>query len=565
MNRLTKYLDNNPKLRPYYLMWLRRSTKTINKWPEEKFINGVMDCYERHMGYRFDIHHPVLFTEKLQWYKVFYHHKDFYRITDKYLFKEYVREKLGDGFTIPCYGAWENVEDLERAWESLPQEFVLKANLQANSLNIKIIRNKSEIDFKSIKSELRSWLKPFNTLLNSWDSHFYCGTPRILAEKYMSNFDDQLYDYKFFCFKGEPFCMYVGQERGKDITGPKITFYDLDWNKLPVQYGKHKNGEASKPVHFEQMVEIARTLSKDFPFVRVDFFDTENHLYVAELTFTPGGGCTPYYPEEFNKLMGDKMEIVQSYRYNGKVLGVLGGMGPLATADFLKELALAAPARCDQEHPKMILIEQPQTPDRTLYLLGKGDSPEPFLREGLQRLSKMGADYIAVPCNTSHYFINTFEDKLRSKIINIVDETIKEAKYLSPQGAWLTATLGTMKTKIYQECAKRLNYNVLIPNKEQQEEINYIVDCVKSNKMEEAAQIYNNVIKEMWKSYDLPIIAACTELPLAYEETGLPINKMISSVEALAKGCVKKLYGGGRLGFSQLTEMSSMLTYRMAA
>lgn len=313
LKKFREKIDNNPRLKPYLLMWLRKTTKTINKWPQEKFIKGVMDCYERHMGYRFDIRQPVLFTEKLQWYKVFYKRNDFANITDKYLFKQYVKNRIGDGFTIPCFGCWSNIKDLERDWASLPNEFVLKANLQSNSLNIKIIHDKSKINFKSIKDELKSWLKIRNTQINSWDWHFYNGSPKILAEKYMSNFEDQLYDYKFFCFDGEPFCMYVGQERGKDSSGPKITFYDLDWNVLNVQYGKHKNGCAEKPKHFDEMISIAKKLSKGFPFVRVDFFDTEDHLYVAELTFTPGGGCTPYHPEEFNKLLGDKLHLPYQY------------------------------------------------------------------------------------------------------------------------------------------------------------------------------------------------------------------------------------------------------------
>lgn len=308
MSKLTKYLDSNPRLKPYYLMWLRRTTKTINEWPEEKFIKGVMDCYERHMGYRFDLQHPVLFTEKLQWYKVYYKRDDFANITDKFLFKQYVKERIGEGYTIPCFGAWTSVKDIEIAWEELPEEFVIKANLQSDARNIKIIHHKSEVDFKKLKLELRRWLKVRNTLVNSWDWHFYNGTPRILAEKYMANFEDQLYDYKLFCFNGEPYCVYVAQDHfGKD--GSHISFYDLDWNKLDVRYGKHILGDAEKPKHFDQMVEIAKKLSKGFPFVRVDFFDTDEHVYVAELTFAPGGGVTPYHPEAFNKALGDLMTI----------------------------------------------------------------------------------------------------------------------------------------------------------------------------------------------------------------------------------------------------------------
>lgn len=308
MNWLRNYLDTNPRLRPYYLMWLRRTTKTINKWPEEKFIKAVMDCYERRMGYRFDIHHPKLFTEKLQWYKVFYQRDDFANITDKYLFKQYVQERLGEGYTIPCYGAWTTVKDLEAAWNDLPEEFVLKANLQSDGRNIKIIHHKSDVDFKKIKPELKRWLKVRNTLVNSWDWHFYNGTPRILAEEYMSNFEDQLFDYKFFCFDGEPYCMYVAQNHFEDDNYP-ISFYDLNWNLLGVHYGNHKLAESEKPKHFEEMLTIAKVLSKGFPFIRVDFFDTEEKLYVAELTFAPGGGCVPYKPVEFNQELGDKLKL----------------------------------------------------------------------------------------------------------------------------------------------------------------------------------------------------------------------------------------------------------------
>lgn len=542
MNILSRYLDKNPSLRPYYLMWLRKTTMTINKWPKKKFVKGVMDCYERHMGYRFDIKNPLLFTEKLQWYKAFYHREEFARITDKYLFKDYVKEKIGSGFTIPCYGAWESIKDLEEAWDSLPQEFVLKANLQANSLNIKIIHDKNKIDFRELKKEIKAWLKPRNTLRNSWDWHFYCGTPRILAEEYMSNFEDQLFDYKFFCFDGEPFCMYVGQERGKDSTGPKITFYNLNWEKMPVQYGKHKTGEAQKPRHFDQMIEISRKLSHSFPFVRVDFFDTEEQLYVAEMTFTPGGGCTPYYPVEFNRQMGDMMKIPEANKYNGKVLGILGGMGPLATADFLEMLAINAPAKCDQEHPRIVMIELPQTPDRTKYLLGKGATPEPYLYDGLKKLMKMGVDILAVPCNTSHFFIDKFEDQIQKKIVNIVKETISEAKKKSPEGAWLTATLGTMLTKVYQRYAEKEQYNLAIPDECDQKLVNEVVDSVKAGEINKAARLYAEVITRLWKKSDMAVIAACTELPAAYKKAGLPDSKMVSSIDALVNGCLRELY-----------------------
>lgn len=295
---------NHPKLLIYLLMIQRRRIKSVCDWTQDELIQGVMECYNRHMGYSFDISHPVLFTEKLQWYKVFYKHPDMERITDKYLFKLYIKEKLGEGFTIPVYNAWTDIESLKNEWKKLPERFVLKANLQSDGRNIMIIHKKSLVPFNKIKNKLAVWLDKRNTLANSYDCIAYCGTPRILAEEYMANFEDQLYDYKFFCFNGEPYCVYVAQDHfGKD--GSHISFYDMEWNKMDVKYGNHIVGDAPKPKHYEEMVAIAKKLSVGFPFIRVDFFDTDDKLYVAELTFNPGGGVTKYHPESFNKKLGD--------------------------------------------------------------------------------------------------------------------------------------------------------------------------------------------------------------------------------------------------------------------
>lgn len=307
--KLKKNIEkNHPSIFPYLLMVQRRTIKPVCDWPQSKLIAGVMDCYKRHMGYSFDINNPILFTEKLQWYKVFYSRQDMENITDKYLFKFYIKEKLGDGYTIPVYNAWTNVDSLEKDWASLPEEFVLKANLQSDGRNIMVIHHKSKITFLKIKKKLKAWLDVRNTLANSFDCNTYKGTPRILAEEYMANFEDQLYDYKFFCFNGEPFCVYVAQDHfGKD--GSHISFYDMEWNKMDVKYGNHIVGDAPKPKHYDEMVEIAKKLSVGFPFIRVDFFDTDDKLYVAELTFNPGGGVTKYHPESFNKKLGDLFKL----------------------------------------------------------------------------------------------------------------------------------------------------------------------------------------------------------------------------------------------------------------
>jgi hypothetical protein len=323
LKEIRKYMDNNPRLKPYLLMWLRKTTKTINEWPQEKFIKGVMDCYERRIGYRFDINHPVTFNEKLQWYKVFYQCDDFGYITDKVTFKEYIKNKLGEGYTIPMYGWWDNIKDFERDWNSLPERFVLKSNLAADARGVMIIKKKSEVDFKDLKKKVSYWLKKRNTLLNSWDWHFYNSTPKILAEHYMEDESGELRDYKFLCFDGSYPYFKVDYGRFKRHHS---NYYDA--NCLPVDLDvqsaeRDPQVKITLPDTIVKMGDIACELSKGFPFVRVDFFSCNNRIYLSEMTFAPGGGCTPY-PEWFDREMGERLGLPIDYQIDtGGVFSIM--------------------------------------------------------------------------------------------------------------------------------------------------------------------------------------------------------------------------------------------------
>jgi len=234
--------------------------------------------------------------------------------------------------------------------------------------------------------------------------------------------------------------------------------------------------------------------------------------------------------------------LAQNPQYNGKVLGVLGGMGPAASAEFMKIMAVKAPATIDQQHPKIILYSNPQTPDRTAYILGNGPDPEPDLIAGLNALSSWGADILAVTCNTAHYYIDKFHSQIDKPIVHIADETIRASKERSPEGAWLTATLGTMKTGVYQKHAQQVGYTFLIPSEDIQPSIHEVTDLVKAGKYEQAGKLLRKVCKKLWKENKVPIVAACTELPIAYQYTGLPEDMCVSSLDALAEGCLRELY-----------------------
>lgn len=309
LKAIREKIDNNPRLKPYLLMWLRKTTKTINKWPQEKFIRGVMDCYERHCGYRFDLNNPVLFNEKLQWYKCFYQRDDFANITDKVLFKDYIKSNLGDGFTIPLYGSWTSVKDFEMDWEKLPLNFVLKSNLSSDTRGVIVVKNKNEVSLKNIKTIVKGWLKPWNTLLNSWDYRFYNSTPKILAEKFMQDEYGELRDYKFFCFDG--FVPYFCVDYGRMDNRHHRVFFNAKKEKTDLSvssFSLEENKAIGLPQNIDEMFDIAKKISVGFPFIRVDFFSCNNQLYISELTFAPGGGVTPY-PIDFQKELGSYFKL----------------------------------------------------------------------------------------------------------------------------------------------------------------------------------------------------------------------------------------------------------------
>ena len=287
---------------------------TKNKWPLDKVIEGAMNGYYGAYGYRFDIDHPELFSEKVIWYKVFWNRPGLENVVDKYLFKEYLSSKAGKEYVVPLYGAWTNVEDMLRDWDKLPKSFCLKSTVKSDSQFIKIVQDKSSVDLKALAQETKEWLVVRNTLINSFCRGYYQATPRIIAEELISGLAEQLYDYKIFCFDGKPECVYTyanrfENEEGQPTEDYALTFYDLDWHMMEAHIGGKPNAEVPKPVHFEEMLEVAKKLSKGFPFVRVDFYETEQRIYVGEMTLYPSGGVLKYEPREFNKYLGDLFNL----------------------------------------------------------------------------------------------------------------------------------------------------------------------------------------------------------------------------------------------------------------
>lgn len=226
-----------------------------------------------------------------------------------------------------------------------------------------------------------------------------------------------------------------------------------------------------------------------------------------------------------------------------KTLGILGGMGPAAAAEFLRLLAEKAPAERDQEHPIMYMLSDPHVPDRTAAVNGTGPDPTERLRKGLLTVAGWGVDYLAVPCNTAHIFIDRFRDELPVPLLHIVEQTVAACERQSPDGAWLLATEATCKSGLYQGYAQKAGYRFREVTPEVQKNVTQALTLVKAGKMAESGVCMRKIVEKLWEIENISIATACTELPLAYDASGLPSERSVSSLGALSDACLRAIYG----------------------
>ncbi len=281
----------------------RPSQKPVSQQPLEKCAAFAMHSYEGLEGHTFDLAHPVLFTEKIVWYKLFYQHPDLVRIHDKYLFKDYIAEKLGPGYTARLYGVWTDIRGFKRDWASLPDSFCLKSTCSYVSLNILLIRDRKSENASALFRQVRQWLDPMNTAINSSIRAYRNITPRIMAEALLPGEDGELKDYKVYCFDGQPYMIGAVADRFSDREGGAFSYYDLTWTRLLVTKKGHPPADVPKPRQLEEMLQLAKRLAEGFPFMRVDFYVSEGRVLVGELTPFSGNH---FDQREFDQELGKR-------------------------------------------------------------------------------------------------------------------------------------------------------------------------------------------------------------------------------------------------------------------
>ena len=226
----------------------------------------------------------------------------------------------------------------------------------------------------------------------------------------------------------------------------------------------------------------------------------------------------------------------------GPLLGILGGMGPLATADFMVNLATNADAGRDQDHCKTIVYSNPSIPDRSEALMGQGPSPLPALLDGIALLERCSVDVIAIPCNTAHFWLSELVEATAIPIIGIVDAVIKELarQDLRGRSIGLLATRGLTRSGVYQNGLAAHGYSIVVPD---DDELTFLIEpairAVKAGEVGRAREPLDHAIRALEDRGAEAIVLACTELPLALEgSVSRGGRHVIDSTRCLALACL---------------------------
>lgn len=262
--------------------------------------------YKNKIGKKLDFKNPKTFNAKIQWLKVNDKNDVYTKLVDKYEVKKYVTDKIGKEYVIPTLGVYENFDDID--FSKMPEQFVIKCT--HNSGGIVVVKSKKGLDVEKAKKKINECLK---------ENYYYRGReypyknvkPRIIVEEYMEDKNsDELVDYKVMCFNGKAKMIFTCTERFSD--GLKVTFFDLDWNRLPFErhYPASKK-KIPKPRNLKKMIELSEKLAKGIPFVRMDWYEINGKLYFGEYTFYPGGGMEEFIPEEWDEKVGEMLNLEQ--------------------------------------------------------------------------------------------------------------------------------------------------------------------------------------------------------------------------------------------------------------
>lgn len=224
-----------------------------------------------------------------------------------------------------------------------------------------------------------------------------------------------------------------------------------------------------------------------------------------------------------------------------KLIGVLGGLGPMATVYFYDMVVEFTDASKDQEHVDMVIINRASTPDRTDYIIGKTNtSPLEYLLKDAKKLEKFGADFIVLTCNTAHYFYDEIKNAIGIPVVNMIEETVGSAIKDGHKKIGILATSGNIKTKLYQNMCEKLKIDYYVPDESVQDTVmDLIYNYVKAGKTADMEK-FDFIVDNLKKNGCDGAILGCTELSVIKKDEGLPNEFFVDSSEVLAREAILK-------------------------
>lgn len=292
-----------PKAYEYYkhLQRLRKISriKSMEKFSLDDYKKIIGKEYKIRIGHKLDWNNLQTYTEKMQWEKIFNLDPRKTLLSDKYLVREWVSEKIGDEYLIPIIGVWNSFDDIE--FDKLPDSFVLKTN-HGSGTNL-IVKDKLKLNKNAARLKFNDWMNMDFAFADSIQLHYSGIRRKIIAEKYLETSLGELQDYKFLCFDGLAHYCWVDLGRFKRHTR---TVFNMNWERQEwtQSYCGSYDGEIEKPHNFDKMVELATELCQGFAQVRVDLYNVDGRIYFGEMTFTNGSGLDPIVPEKYDYMLG---------------------------------------------------------------------------------------------------------------------------------------------------------------------------------------------------------------------------------------------------------------------
>ena len=289
--------------------------KYFSNLKEKDYNNGLKIWYKTITKKKLNLENPITYTEKIQWIKLYDIDNLKTNLSDKYLVREWVKKKIGDKYLIPLLGVWDKFNDID--FNKFPNKFVLKCN-HGSGMNI-IVLDKNKFNISEAKKNVDYWMKINYAFYNGLELQYKDIKRKIIAEEYIENTDNNIIDYKIWCFDGKIEVIMVISERNKI---KEYAFYDKNWNLLPFYYSKYQEKKFEKPKNLNELLNISKILSKNFKHVRTDFYILNNGtIKFGEMTFTPNSGIVDFSKKEYNEYFGNKIQInLNNKKYNNDII-----------------------------------------------------------------------------------------------------------------------------------------------------------------------------------------------------------------------------------------------------